>query len=680
MKKLILLLFITLFGVNAFAQRVATDYGDIYFEFFHFKEAAEYYEQALVLQTRPPKRQYLYQQLAQCYKYQFKYAKAEEYFEKAMTSGEEIAAEWYIDYGNILKLNGKYKEAKVQYKKYQEVTKTELAESFIRSVNWAIRHADTIRNYEIFATNLNISGQSLGYAFYDDGLIYSHARNKPRAEKEMPLFDLDYARAVKPTEFIDDMKMMAMIEFNMNEGAPSVSPDKTILYFNANATAPAIGKTKKVGDIEVSDEGVSNFKVYEAKLEGGLFTNPIALPFNDDEYSCIHPCISEDGNTIYFSSNMDGGFGGFDLYKSTRMADGTWSEPINLGKNVNTEENELFPYINTGMLYFSSKGFNGYGGYDIFIAKLNKSGMPFSLKNIGQPINSYRDDMAFITQNDGATGYFTTNRDNDEGNDAVYYFTETDGPVYQVITTKVDSGSIPVAMTGVLGNLQPIDPMERLAAQPPIVLPKVPTTSTATSPPGTPVAVAGKAGSGSAPTKPSSPTKAAVGVVAAASASSSVPSASGNKPASVKEPTPQPTKQQNQNLDSKSPIQVSADEAAATGANFNPILFKFNDAGVNPNSMESADSVVAYLKANRSLKVFLTGHADSRGPFEYNMKLSERRAATVRNYLIKKGIPANRIIVRGLSESQLLNECADGVTCTDEQHSINRRVELKLVR
>lgn len=675
-----------LFSGSIFAQRVATDYGDIYFEFFHFKEAAEYYEQALVLQTKASKKQYLYQQLAQCYKYQFKYAKAEEYFEKAMTSGEEVAAEWYIDYGNILKLNGKYKEAKVQFKKYQEVTKTELAESFIRSVNWAIRHADTIRNYEIFATNLNISGQSLGYTYYDDGLIYSHARNKPRAEKEMPLFDLDYVRAVKPTEFQADMKIMSMIEFNLNEGAPSISPDKTILYFNANATAPApAGKTKKIGDIEVSDEGVSNFKIYEAKLEGGLFTNPVALPFNDEEYSCIHPCISEDGNTIYFSSNMDGGFGGFDLYKSTRQADGTWSEPINLGKNVNTEENELFPFINTGMLYFSSKGFNGYGGYDIFIAKLNKSGMPFSLKNVGQPINSYRDDMALITQNDGATGYFTTNRDNDEGNDAVYYFTETDGPVYQVITTKVDSGSIPVAMTGVLGNLQPIDPLERLAAQPPIVLPKVPVATPSATPPGTAVAVTGKAIVGSpSPNNPAASTKGNIerpnGQVVATPKTSGVPKSTTNQATvAAQRDTSYNTRNKTvSTLPNKPSNQTSAAEALAT--TFNPILFKFNDAGVNPNSMESADSVAAYLRVHKSLKVFLTGHADSRGPFEYNMKLSERRAATVRNYLIKKGVAANRIIVRGLSESQLLNECADGVTCTNEQHSVNRRVELKLVQ
>jgi outer membrane protein OmpA-like peptidoglycan-associated protein len=610
------------------AQRVATDYGDIYFEFFQFKEAIKYYDEALRTATKPNKIQYLNEQLSQCYKYLFQYQKAETYFAKIMTSGLEVKPEFYIDYGNILKLNGKYKQAKEQFKKYQEVAGTELAEPFIKSVNWAIRNSDTIRDYDIFPTDLNISGQALGYCYYDDGLLYSHSRNKPSLGKsQTPLFDLDYSRIVSNVDFEPDLKLMELIQLDLNEGSPSVSSDGMILYFSANSTDLTQGKSKTKGKIQATDEGVSNFKIYAAVSEGGMFQNPVPLPFNDEDFSCIHPCISIDGNVLFFSSDMPGGFGGFDLYKSIKEPKGTWSEPINMGKVVNTEENELFPWVNNDLIFFSSKGFNNYGGYDIFVAKLNKLGLPNSLKNIGQPINSFRDDIAYITKDGGRSGYFSSNRDNEEGNDFVYYVNEITHKNNEEVLT-IDSDSL--ANLKIEGSLNVNN------------------------------------------NKVSSPIGTSNELNAAVLATTPVIAAGAIIPSSTI----------TEKLNSKSsPIIITAGNANEDlNRRFTSVEFKFNDASINESQMQTADSIVALLNANNGLKVFIAAHADSRGGFEYNLKLTDKRSIAVKRYIMNRGIPSSRIITRGFGESQLLNNCADGISCSEAEHAVNRRVEMKLVR
>lgn len=676
MKKYITIVLLLL-TFNTFGQRIATDYGDIYFEFFQFKEAAKYYKEALQNVKKPQQQQYLYEQLSQCYKYMFQYKKAEEYFELLMNSGEPIKPDFYIDYGNILKLNGKFEASKKQYRKYQEVTGTDLAEPFIRSVNWAIRNADTVKNYDVFPTDLDVSGQALGYCFYDDGLIYSHARNKPKLGKsETPLFDLDYAKKLSNTDFQADLKIMDFIQFDLNEGSPCVSPDGTILYFSANATSIKPGKKKSVGGIEVSEEGVSNFKIYAAPSDGGMFQNPVQLPFNDEEYSCIHPSITDDGNTLFFSSNMPGGFGGFDLYKSVRNETGVWSEPINMGKVVNSEENELFPWTSDDLFYFTSKGFNNYGGYDIFVAKLNKLMLPSNLKNIGQPINSFRDDVAFITKDGGRTGYFSSNRDNEEGADFVYYFLETSPKEFLQVALQGDSGILAKAVIGNLGGAQKVnEPGRVLGKDEPSDL-----TSPITPLIASKKSAGGISAGGTAPGVKAAGVKAAGGIAAGGIAAGGIATAAKGGSKTNKSTAAQPKLNQTP-ATKNNPVVItnSYSNKELLDKKFTPVQFSFNNASINESQMLAADSIIALMKTNSSVKVFIAAHADSRGSFEYNLKLTDRRAASVKRYFMNNGVPSSRIISRGFGESKLLNECADDYPCTEEQHAVNRRVELKLV-
>jgi tetratricopeptide (TPR) repeat protein len=600
---------------QVFAQRASRDYGDVYYDFFQFKEAIKYYEQALQENPQQKEKQYVYQQLSQCYKYLFKYEKAETYFQLMMTAAEQVKPEYFIDYGNILKLNGKYTEAKKQFKKYNEITQSDLASPFLRSVNWAIKHADTIKDYAIAVTDLNISGQALGYCFYDDGLIYAHARNKVKLGKSQTLlFDLDYARiGMRPVEFSEDMKLLEMIEFDLNEGSPSVSKDEKTLYFSANATKVKGGRKKTIGIIQVSEDGISNFKIYAAQQDVGYFQKPEALSFNDNNFNYIHPNISEDGNTLYFSSDMPGGFGGFDLYKVIKEYDGKWSDPINLGMVVNSEENELFPWVTNGLIFFTSKGFNGYGGYDIFVARINKLGFPTNLKNMGQPINSYRDDVAFISKDGGITGYVSSNRDNDEGIDFVYYFREL------VPHEKLDANDL-VVDTTLSASIVMTNPMVSVA--------QLKDTS--------------------APIKQVS-----------------------TKPIAQKSATTIIKNSKKQDLPIKDKMAINVDG--------NPPDELLNKQFTR-QQMHAADSIAVLLKRYKNANVLVEAHADSRGSAEYNKRLTNKRAASVKQYLKQKGVTDSRIVTKGLGESGLLNECSDGVSCTEAQHSINRRVEMKIIK
>jgi hypothetical protein len=165
----------------------------------------------------------------------------------------------------------------------------------------------------------------------------------------------------------------------------------------------------------------NHLKIFTADLDDDKWLNIQSFPFNSDEYSIAYPSLDAEGKTLYFSSDMPGGFGGMDLYYSV-LEDDEWSPPRNLGPRINTANNEVFPYIHTsGRLYFSSNGHSGLGGLDIFYCD-NNDGVWNNVKNIGFPINTPSDDFGFILNKTKTFGYFSSNREGGEGGDDIYSF------------------------------------------------------------------------------------------------------------------------------------------------------------------------------------------------------------------------------------------------------------------
>jgi outer membrane protein OmpA-like peptidoglycan-associated protein len=214
------------------------------------------------------------------------------------------------------------------------------------------------------------------------------------------------------------------INTKFHEAAVSVSPDGRMIYFTRNNFSDGVsGK---------SEEGMVKLKIYSAEADGqGGWQNETGLPFNSDEYSVAHPSLSADGRRLYFASNMPGGYGGMDLYVS-ELENGRWGQPLNLGPVVNTEGNEIFPYIApNNRLYFASNGHIGLGGLDIYYTTPAAQGLDswnFPV-NLGHPVNSNFDDFGITFGGDLTWGFFSSDRVGGNGRDDVYGFQKSASPV-----------------------------------------------------------------------------------------------------------------------------------------------------------------------------------------------------------------------------------------------------------
>jgi len=633
-------------SVSSKAQKKELELADVYFEYFMFDEAATNYEAALNKMKTPDP--YAMRQLAKSYQYNFKYNQAEAAFAKLIAQASGLEDEDYLEYGIILKLNGKYEPAREMFLKYKSLKNNSdpFANSQLSSLEWAVKTADMSIPVQVTATNLDMSGQCLGFSLTSNGVIYSHSRNNKKIGP-IAMFDLDFAEKIDTINFNSKPGLLDAVNMPGNEGGPSLNNNSKLLYFYANASKVKNTGGKKINGVEIGKDGASNFKIYVTEFIESASGRIEELPFNKSTFNCIHPSISDDGEVLYFASDMPGGQGGLDLYLVRRNSTGGWGEPINLGTSVNTPANEMFPFISKGRLYFSSKGFNGYGGYDIYTSKLAENGMPSTPQNMGKPYNSFRDDVSFICYDNGRFGYFASNRDNNDGMDKMYYFHD-----YTIIVDSVKTAPPPVAA-------------DTLPKEKPVEVAVV-------TPPPAPVSIE--------PVKPTVEKPVEVLADEVVKATAKPKAVKPTKPAPAPKPKRHKAEPKEVNEpDAPEPVQsVSDDELVAK--HFEPVKFRINDFKVDGDYHIVLDSVVRNSKRSKTIHIQIYGFADSRGDAEYNLNLSLRRANHVKKYLISKGFPSNRIIVAGFGETRLLNQCADGIECTEEQHAVNRRVEVQFVR
>lgn len=279
------------------------------------------------------------------------------------------------------------------------------------------------RRYPVRLDNaaiLNRPGADYAPAFYDNGIIFVTARAKrgpkvartdePFLEHYFSAFDA-LGKLLPPQKF----EFNALKKSDFHEGAVCFSRDFKTVFMSRN--------NNEDGVIKAGKSGKSSQKIYQASYGFPDWTKPIELPFNNDDYSCMHPSLSIDGKWLFFASDMPGGYGGYDLYVVERSKEG-WGAPVNLGPNINTEKQELFPFMSfSGSLYFASNGrANSLGGMDIYFAN-NPRNNPEEIVNLGEPFNSPGNDHSFIIDEDGHSGYFASDRtDMSYGKDDIFQF------------------------------------------------------------------------------------------------------------------------------------------------------------------------------------------------------------------------------------------------------------------
>ena len=380
------------------------------FDQFDYPEAAQLYEEiASALDD-----QFIYLRIAACYHKTGNLISAEEWYLKA--TAKELPVEAQYNYAEVLMSNGKYDEARKWYQLHtQNAPHDNRSKKKLATIAQIASYHENEKGYEIHTVDINSPYSDFGPAFYKDGIVFASAREEVAPGKRYnrtnsAYLDLFLSRYDENGVLGPPEKLSKEVNTKYHEGPATIYDDGNKMIFTRNNF---YGKTNKKEDNTIRLQ-----LFYTDKTEGKSWNKPIRL--FEEQYSFGHPSVSQDGNLLYFASDMPGGSGGTDLYVS-QFSNDQWGKPKNLGEEVNTMGNEMFPFISqNGILYFASDGHGGLGGLDIFQTNLTGEG---PVENLGAPVNSGRDDFAFAVNPLGDWGYFSSNRKGGAGDDDLYRFT-----------------------------------------------------------------------------------------------------------------------------------------------------------------------------------------------------------------------------------------------------------------
>ena len=418
MRKIITGLSLILWSLTTQAQvKTVTTYlksaagrADHLYENRYYKEAVDLYQQAL---RKDPTNSRVKLQLAESFRKLNDPAQAAQWYRQVIHE-DIVEAPHKLHYAQALLSSGQPELAKEWYARYQQdhTNDRRVANQLNGIKQLSSFYRDSLM-FTVQPMNINSGESDFAPAFYQDGLVFISARETKQAVKqvfrwnETPYVSMFFSPLDSISGKARDVLVFGNgLKSNYHEGPVVFYENDTRIIFTRNT--PGESKGEKVNRLGL-------FTAQKSKSGSG-WTSPTALPFNNPAYSVGHPALTEDGQTLYFVSDMPGGFGGTDLYTS-QLVDGTWQPPTNLGPAINTEGNEVFPFLHADQtLYFASNGWGGLGGLDIYRTELNSQ----RVENVGYPVNSSYDDFSFILNQEGKKGFFASNRGNRAEDDDLY--------------------------------------------------------------------------------------------------------------------------------------------------------------------------------------------------------------------------------------------------------------------
>ena len=635
-----------LFPVLSFGQKLTTKLADKSFEEFAFVEAIGLYEYAYEKDTTD---NYLVKRLAESNRNIGNTEEVEKWLKKLIDRRVE-QPEDIFNYSQALKSNGKYLLAEQWLKEYADLRpedgRVNIQVSLLEYIKFLMRDST---NYEILNTSTNTIGSDMGPAFYKDRLVFSSTSIGEKGGatykwNELPYLKM-YSAQIGPYGDLNSVQSFApKLKTAYHDGPVSIDSKREVIYFTRNNYVK--GKTSK------SRDGVVNLKIFIGKKENDDWKLSGPFPYNSNEYSVGHPSIYKDGSVLYFASDMPGGYGKSDIYFSV-FSGGQWSKPFNLGPKINTEGNEFFPFIsNDGVLYFASDGHGGLGGLDIYFS-VPERGVFSSIENMGYPVNSSKDDFGLALDSTGVKGYFASNRPGGKGDDDLYFM-------------KIKH--IPVIIRGVVKDRDTKD----VLADAKISVINEAGNTIATSV--TPI-------DGQFEFEVSKGQQYTINVTKEFYTENEVVIVT----ASLRpndEAFSEIFLEQKIEIDNSPAPKVMEEEdgEALQVIELEYINYEVDKSDVRPDAAATLDKLIALLKEFPDLEIRIESHTDSRGSDDYNMLLSKKRAKAAFDYVVSKGIDPNRLLYHGYGETRLLNKCANGVECSEEQHEVNRRSIVKVVR
>lgn len=577
----------------------------------------------------------VFEKLANAYYFNGEMVEASNWYEKLMTLKVATNPENFFRYALALKAQEKYTKADEVLKDYAKIRPEDSRiKHFLNKNDYVKAIEDISKVFELVNLDINTSFSDFGTSTYKGNLIFASSRDQDEniynwnKQPFLDLFELNSEGGV--------LEVNGDVNSRYHESSTTFSKDCKTAYFTRNNFFK--GKFKKNSD------NIHGLKIYKATLVDTIWTNIVSMPFNNDEYNVAHPALSVDEKKLYFASDMFGSQGASDIFVVDVNADGTYGEPVNLGPKVNTEGRENFPFVSEkGILYFSSDGHIGLGGLDVYkveIDKLNDSIV--MIHNVGKPINSPKDDFGYIVNETTRKGYISSNRLGGKGDDDIYSFEIPE-------CSKVISGTVINKNTQeVLANADLI-----IYDSNNTIIQSLKTDDlgkfqfSLTCKPETYIVEAKKEDYSDDFTD-----------------------------FSIKE---------SGDIVLKLALKPEA-KAAEIGTdlfkllNLKPIYFDYDKSFIRSDAKIELAKIINYMEEFPNVKVDVRSHTDSRGRDAYNFGLSNRRNTSTKEYVINVGgISKDRLSGKGYGETQLTNNCSNGVKCSKEENQANRRSEFIVI-
>ena len=606
LKKLFLYSCILLLSVWACGTQAKLEKADRIFEEGGYYVASKSYR-SVQNKVKAHQIEHVRFRLAECYRLTGKHKEAQSAYEVMFRRRTPENREVYLRYAQVLMANGQYDKAKEQlqlYKKY--VADNPLADTLMMAADWAKEHQKTESIYTvkpITSFNTAFNEYAPAYASNDYEILYFTSSRKA-GNRSTKAYDVT-------GEITSDLYLSA---FSRKGTWGKVTPVSEVLntkyedgacVFNSSYNRIYFTRCLK---IKREKQGSA---IYTAVRNGDEWSEPEKLPLVADTLIAAHPSISEDDLTLYFVSDMEGGYGGLDIWKVTRSSENdSWGEPINLGKDINTPENEVFPFIHAnGTLYFSSNGHLGLGGLDIFKAA-PIAGAGWEVQNMGAPVNSSADDFAIIFERENDRGFFSSNRkvaNSSKGGDDIYEFASQTKMVEYYFTALVRNAKTKANM------------------------------------PNTEVRLIGNNGAVVRRTTGDDGT-----IEFRVNSGTNYLAVSSSK-GFLNQKTTFSTEDWPENFHLRDTLLMTPTDKPIEIPN---IFFDFAKATLTPDSREALDSLVMIMEDNPTIVIELHAHTDSRGSAEANDLMSQQRAQAVVDYLINNAIDEGRIYAVGYGKSR----------------------------
>ncbi len=620
------------------------------FDAGEYYDAIDLYKEAYAaLQNKDLKTDAVFK-IAECYRLTNSPEKAELWYKKAVGRNypDPIAV---LHYAESMKKNGKYEDAGLEFKRYQELVPDDPRGALgTKSCELSMQWLENEMGYVIQDMKyFNSRGRDYSPAFARDDyqvVYFTSSRddadgNEIHGATGQDFSDIFTTKMDRKGKWGVPVPLDSRINTEFEEGTPSFSVDFNTMYF----TRCEVSKRERLG-----------CQIMETSRTSDGWSRPESLGLLSDSLVTAHPAISKDGSTLLFVSDMGGGYGGHDIWKVTRQGESSdWGQPENMGEDVNTVGDEMFPYFHKdGSIYFSSDGHMGMGGLDIFRA-IEEPGGRWNVENMRSPINSSSDDFGIVFEDESERGYFSSTRKG-KGNDDIFAFSLPPlmFNIRGIVVDHKTESTIPDANVKLIGsdgttldNKTSADGSFRFNLKPNTDY----------------IFLASKEGY-------------------------------------LNSKGRETTKGQDESKDYKMTLEMASIDKPIELPN---IFYDFGKWDLRPESMVALDKLVEVLNDNPNITIELGSHTDNRDTEAFNQQLSQKRAQSVINYLISKEIAADRLTAKGYGEAQpkvvdpktaklydflkegdvLDDKLINVLSIQDEQeicHQINRRTEMKVLR